>query len=154
MKRRLMWFALATALVAGTVPTRASSLPAIQGQASGIELCQQSVCGSAIFVALFSGQVGTNDHAFGSVAVAVTHDPLPDPEQTAAITGGVWQLQLLSGRAFRGIVTAGTLFNNGDNTYHVVADMLLTSGGVGTMTFAGTLNHNTFPPTISGQISQ
>jgi len=154
MTRRLSWLVLVLVVIAGVAPMRASSLPVIQGQVSGIELCQQSVCGSAIFVAVFSGQAGASAHALGTVAVAVTHDPLPDPEETAAITGGVWQLQLLSGRRFAGIVTAGTLFNNGDNTYHVVADMLLTSGGIGTMTFEGTLNHNTFPPTIVGQISQ
>ena len=67
--------------------------------ASGIELCEQAVCGSAIFVALFSGQVGVNPHAFGKIAVAVTHAPLPDPEDPpAALTGGVWQLQAFFAR--------------------------------------------------------
>jgi len=32
--------------------------------------------------------------------------------------------------------------------------MLLTSGGTGTLSFEGTLSHNSFPPTISGTISQ
>ncbi len=42
-----------------------------------MELCEQAVCGSAIFVAIFSGQVGFNPHALGTIAVSVTHNPLP-----------------------------------------------------------------------------
>ena len=80
------------------VPLRASSIPVVQGAANGIELCEQAVCGSAIFVALFSGQVGVNPHAFGTIAVSVTHAPLPDPEDPpATLTGGVWQLQAFFG---------------------------------------------------------
>ena len=62
--------------------------------------CASKRCAeSAIFVALFSGQVGVNPHAFGTIAVAVTHAPLPDPEDPpAALTGGVWQLQALFAR--------------------------------------------------------
>jgi hypothetical protein len=153
MARRHSWLLIALILIAGAAPLRASSIPAIQGTASGIELCEQAVCGSAIFVALFSGQVGVNPHAFGTIAVAVMHAPLPDPDDPpAALTGGVWQLQPLFGRKVAGIVTGGTLDNNGDNTFHVVAHMLITSGGAGTMTFDGTLSHNAFPPTIQGTI--
>ena len=155
IRRRLSWLAIAAVLVAGAVPLRASSLPFINGNASGIELCEQAVCGSAIFVAIYNGQVGGNAHALGTVAVAVTHDPLPESNEFAALTGGVWQLQPFLGRKISGVVTGGSLFNNNDDgTFHVIAHMLITSGGTGTLTFEGTLSHNTFPPTIDGHIGQ
>jgi hypothetical protein len=153
MIRRFSWIALVVVLVVGAVPLRASSLPSIQGGVAGIELCEQAVCGAAIFTGLFNGQVAGR-RVLGSISVAVKHDPLPLPGDTAAITGGIWGLQVFLGRAFSGILTGGTLHNNGDGTFQVITGMLLTSGGVGTMTFQGTLSHNTFPPTISGQISQ
>ena len=153
IKQRLSWLAVAVVLVAGAVPLRASSLPVINGNANGIELCDQAMCGAAIFVAIYNGQIG-NAHALGTVSVAVTHDPLPDPGKFAALTGGVWQLQPLLGRKISGLVTGGSLFNNDDGTFHVIAHMLITSGGTGTLTFDGTLSHNTFPPTIDGHIGQ
>lgn len=145
----------AFAIVLGlTVPMRASA-PPIQGSASGIELCEQAVCGSAIFVAIFSGQIGSTPHTLGTIAVSVTHEPLPGPNETAAIDGGVWALQPLFGRKITGLVTGGSLFNNdGDGTFHVIARMLVTSGPAGSMTFEGTLSHNAFPPTLVGQIGQ
>jgi hypothetical protein len=154
MARRFSWFALVVVLVAGAAPLRASSIPWVQGQVAGIELCEQAVCGAAYFVGFFAGQVGFNPWAIGTIAVAVTHEtPLPDPNDFADVTGGRWQLQLLSGKTLAGAVTGGSLFNNnGDGTYHVIANMLVTRGGVGTLTFEGTLSHNTFPPTIGGQI--
>lgn len=154
MKQRLSWLAIAVVVILGTMPVQASSIPRIRGAVAGIELCPQSICGAAVFVGLFRGQVGVNPLALGTMAVAVNHDPLPDVEDAAAITGGFWQLHLLNGRRFVGAVTGGTLFNNGDNTYHVSVEMLLTSGGTGTLSFEGTLSHNSFPPTISGTISQ
>jgi len=153
MKRQLSWLVVAAVLIAGVAPLRASSMPPIAGNASGIELCEQAVCGSAIFVAIYTGQIGQNLHAFGTMAVSVTHDPLPGVDDPPAnLTGGFWQLQPLPGRTITGIVTGGTLDNNGDNTYHVIANLLITAGGIGTLTFDGTLSHNAFPPTIKGHI--
>lgn len=154
MKRRLSWIVIVLVLLAGALPVRASSIPVIAGNVAGFELCPQSVCGAAIFAAIFSGQVGNNPYAFGTVAVAITHAPLPDPGDTAAILGGTWSIRLLSGRTFTGVATGGSLFNNGDNTYHVMVNMLLTGGGAGALTFEGTLSHRVFPPTIVGRISQ
>lgn len=154
MRRRLSWIVIVLVLVAGALPVRASSTPVIAGNVAGVELCPQSVCGAAIFAAVFSGQVGANPFAFGTVAVAINHAPLPDPGNTAAILGGQWTIRLFSGRTFTGLVTGGSLFNNDDNTFHVIANMLLTGGGAGTLTFEGTLSHRVFPPTIVGRISQ
>ena len=66
---------------------------------------------------------------------------LPDPFETAAIIGGFFELRAL-------------WFNNGNNTFPVDAVLLLTSGGSGTVTYHGLLDHNTFPPTIAGTLSR
>jgi hypothetical protein len=155
MKRLISGLVLSAVLLAGVVPLRASSFPVVQGNASGIELCEQAVCGAAIFVAIYSGQIGNNLHSLGTMAVAVTHTtPLPEVGEPGFLTGGYWQLQPLFRPAIKGWVTGGTLSNNGDNTYHVVANLHIVSGGIGELTFDGTLSHNAFPPTIIGTISQ
>ena len=155
MAHRRSWLFIVLILIAGAAPLRASSIPTIQGSANGIELCEQAVCGYAVFTAIFTGQVGGNAHAFGTISVAVKHDPLPGPDDPPAnLTGGFWQLQPFLRLPIAGIVTGGTLESNGDNTFHVIAHMLIRSGGLGTLTFDGTLNHNAFPPTIDGHISQ
>ncbi len=155
MKKRLLSLSvLAMLVLAGTIPVQASSVPVIRGEVSGLELCPQSICGAAIFTGLFGGQVGANPFAFGIVSVAATHEPLPDPDETADITGGVWSLRLLNGRRFTGVVTGGTLLNNGDDTFAVRVQMLLVTGGSGQLHFQGTLSHQVFPPTLIGGISQ
>jgi hypothetical protein len=150
--KRTLWLAvvvLACAVSSGRV--QAASTPYIAGAVSGVELCPQSICGSAIFVGVFVGRVGPFPFTVGTVAVAVTHDPLPEPGGWARITGGQWELSDI--KTFRG-TTGGWLYNNGDNTYTVIVDMELTSGGVGSLCFRGTLDHNVFPPTIKGLITQ
>jgi hypothetical protein len=154
IKRRLSVLMLAVVLMVGAVSVRADSIPVIAGGVSGLELCPQSVCGAAIFVGIYRGQVGANTRAFGSMAVAVTHEDLPESGETAAITGGVWVLQLLSGRQISGAIAGGTLLNNGNDTFGLDVSMLILSGGVGDISFGGTLSHITFPPTIVGVISQ
>lgn len=151
MARRFSWLAIAVVLLVGAAPLRASSLSPVAGVANGIELCEQAVCGSAIFVAIFSGQAGVNPHALGTIVVSVTHDPLPgDDDPPVNLTGGVWQLQVFFGGRATGLITGGTLANNGDNTFHVVAHMW--SAATGALTFDGTLSHNAFPPTLMGGI--
>ena len=154
MRRGFSWFALVIILAAAAVPMRASSLTSIQGAVAGLELCEQATCGAAVFAGLFKGVVDGRQ-AFGTIAFAVTHQiPLPGPDETKFLTGGLWKIQLLSGKTFSGIVTGGTLHNNsGDGTFSVLANMQIVSGGIGGLTFTGTLSHNTFPPTIFGFIT-
>ena len=154
MRRGFSWFALVMILTAAVVPLRASSVPAIQGAVAGVEFCEQATCGAAVFAGLFRGVVDGR-LALGTIAFAVTHQiPLPGPDETKLVTGGVWKIHLLSGRTFSGIVTGGTLHNNsGDGTFSVQTGMLIVNGGTGGLTFTGTLSHNTFPPTISGFIT-
>ena len=153
MVRRYSWLALVVVLVVGAAPLRASSLAPLQGQFVGVELCEQAVCGAAYFAGIFSGRVGLNPYAIGTIVVAVTHNPLPPPNTSTDVTGGQWQLRLLSGKTLTGTIatTGGTLYNNNDGTFHVNVQMLINGGG--TATFDGTLSHNTFPPTIWGSIT-
>ncbi len=152
MTRARWMLGVAVVLVVGLSPVRADSLPRIAGNVYGIELCPQSICQSAIFVGVFQGRVGLNPNAIGTFATAVTHEDLPPPYTTSAITGGLWALSTLLWHFEGG--TTGTLYNNGDNSYTVTVNMRLTGGGLGRVTFVGRLDHNVFPPTIIGQISQ
>ena len=153
MSRAFAASVLAAALLAGAVPVRADSVPVIAGAVAGVELCPQSLCGVAAFVGIFQGQVGFRQNAVGLVVVAVQHDPLPEVAgDCAAITEGVWELRV-GLRRFVG-AAAGQLCYNGDNTYAVSVTMQFLSGGSGQAFFAGTLDHNVFPPTITGVIEQ
>lgn len=153
MKRALAVLSLCAVLFVGAVPVRADSTPVIQGVVSGLELCPQSLCGAAVFVGVFQGQVGFRSNALGLIAVAVQHDPLPEVAgDCAAITSGFWDMRV-GLRRFIG-TTAGELCYNGDNTYSVGVTMSLLGGGGGEVFFSGTLDHNVFPPTIKGVITQ
>jgi len=153
MRRTLAALVLGGVLVAGTVSVRADSLPVIQGSVSGVELCPQSLCGSAVFVGIFQGRVGFRPNALGLISVAVHHDPLPElPGDCADITDGLWDLRVGLRRFVGG--TTGELCYNGDNTYDVFVRMQLLAGGIGDMYFTGVLDHNVFPPTIAGVITQ
>ena len=152
MKTALRCFVIA-AIVMTSVTVRASSVPFVQGQVSGIELCPQSICGVALFAGGFKGRIGFNPFALGTVAVAVHHGELPRIKDACTpIDSGTWVLWY----GFRKIegVTSGQLCYNGDNTFEINVGMLMTSGGTGTLAFHGTLDHNVFPPTIKGGISQ
>ena len=153
MISRRLHILLAAILVIGAATVRADSIPVVRGAVSGVELCAQSMCGSAIFITLFNGQVGGNPNALGVVTVAITHEDLPPPDHQALIKDGLWRIQLL-GRTIAGIATGGTLFNNSDGTFAVHLDMRILSGGIGTLEFDGELSHNAFPPTIRGRITQ
>lgn len=152
MKRATWLMAVVVMLAAATSPILGDSTPKIQGGVQAWELCPESVCGVALFAGLFRGQVGVNRNALGTVAVAVKHDPLPGPDQCADITSGRWSLWV-GLRQFGG-GTTGLLCNNDDNTFTLLIDMTLDQGGVGTLSFTGLLNHNTFPPTVTGAITQ
>ena len=69
---------LAFSLVFMLSPTNAqASSPTIAGQVSGLELCPQFICGAAIFIGGFQGQIGLNPNASGVVATAIKHGDLP-----------------------------------------------------------------------------
>jgi hypothetical protein len=150
MRRTLWLLTLAGCFLVAPRTAEAASTPNIEGDILGIELAPQSIAGAAIFTGIFDGTVGKNTHTFGYFVIAVKHDPLPDAGEFANLKGGVWELGA-SRKRFRGIVTQGTLYNNGDNTFLVAAT--LEFGGMGTLTFVGVLNHKTLIPTITGSLS-
>ena len=148
MKRFLTPLAL-VCLLSVAAPARAAT-NSTDAIARGIELCPQSLCGSAIFTGILSGTVAGVHTSLGTFTVAVQHEDL----QTGAgamtlVTGGVFQLRA-GLRTVRGVITGGYLISNGDNTFLVSMDLLSTSGQV--LHFEGVLSHNTFPPIIVGHI--
>ena len=151
--RRSVAILAACGILLSAVPARAASTPVINVATYGIELCPQSICGAAIFTGFLVGQVGSRTNAAGTFVVAVTHQDLPAPFETSAITGGSFQLQI-GFRTISGVVSGGTLFNNGDNTFTVDATLTILSGGSGTLHYRGLLNHNVFPPTVIGPLTQ
>ena len=153
MKHTLRLGILLTLLMAATIPVRTDSTPAVNGFVSGIELCEQAVCGSAIFVGFYQGQFGVRPNALGTIAVAVNHDtPLPTAPNCVFITGGHWAMQV----GFRQIggETHGQLCANllPANTFTVLVNLSV-AGGSTPLHFVGTLNHNVFPPTIQGLLT-
>jgi hypothetical protein len=128
-----------------------AAAPKTDATAFGIELCAQSMCGSAIFAGILSGEVAGVETSLGTWAVSVTHDDLPTlPGQQSAITGGTFELRAGT-RKVRGIVLGGTLTYLGNNEFLV--QMVLFAHTAGTIAFQGVLSHNTFPPTIGGRIA-
>jgi hypothetical protein len=153
MLRRLYPAILVATLLLATLPVAADSVPVIEGSIAGVEFCPQSICGSAIFAGQFTGLVNGRSER-GVFLGAITHDPLPEAGDSAFITGGLWLIRTPR-RALSGyVLPVGTLTNNGNNTFTVEMTMVLLRGGVGTLQFTGLLNHNVFPPTIIGTVSQ
>ena len=152
MRRRALAISLVAILVLATIPITADST-SIAGNIDGLELCPQSICGAAVFVGDFVGQINGRPK-LGAFVGAITYQALPDPGETSYITGGTWLIWTPL-RTFSGVVLpGGTLTNNGDNTFAVELLMVITKGGSGLVTFNGTLDHNPLlnrrPPTIRG----
>lgn len=149
MRRRLVSLTAVLLVAGGIRSVQADSTPSMNVAAYGVELCSQDMCGAATFAGFLFGQVGSNPNAVGTFLVAVNHAPLPDPDHEASLTGGSFEFRI-GRRRISGGVTGGTLFNNGDNTFTVQADLEFKGGGNGT--FFGLLDHNVFPPTIVGTV--
>ena len=154
MKRAIV--SVATLLVltcdAGTAQ---ASIPLINLEALGIELCPQSFCGAAIFVGLLHGQVD-NRSALGTFALAVNHDELPtEPLDSANLhPGGAFEFRF-GLRRIRGEIVEGLIVRNDiddPNTFSVGALLNITSGGSGTLLALIRLDHNVFPPRVSGEV--
>ena len=151
MRRHFRPVLLLTLLLVATIPVAADSI--LQGDIEGLELCPQYICGVAIFVGEFEGEVnGLPRH--GVFVSGINHEPeLPDQDgEEVDITGGSWIIRLPF-RTIRGSVVTGVLRSHGDDTFDVDMDLLIATpgGGVGA-TFEGTLRHDVFPPTIEGTI--
>lgn len=154
--KRVLAFAALTMLLLVASQAMAASVPKLTGSVSGTELCPQFICGSAIFAGSFKGKVN-GKATIGSFWTGVNYqEPLPSgtSHDSTPITGGTWLIWTTRGTFSGNIEYGGTITANGDNTFDVSAVLDLTGGGTGSVNFDGTLNHNVFPPTIVGTISQ
>jgi len=133
-------------------PLGAISQPSFAGKIAGLELCEQDVCGAAVFTGLFDGQIDFRRER-GLFLGAVTHDPLPTIRgESRDVTGGFWKIRTLR-QAIAGSIVDGTITYNGNDTFTVVMTMVPAFGN-GSATFIGTLDHRVFPPGVGGLILQ
>jgi len=159
MKKHRIVFRLVLVLLAFGIPSAfAASTPAITGQVTGTEWCFQFLCDFAAFSGTFKGTVD-GKATKGSFTVTVQYDePLPNNSgESTAITNGSWSIVTKKDVFFGGLT--GTITNNDSNrpdTFVVTATLQLdaNSSGSGTFYFSGVLDHNDFPPTIAGFVSQ
>jgi hypothetical protein len=151
MKQWLCQLGVVALFLIAVQPVRASN-PTIAGEISGIELCPEIACGAAIFNGTFQGTVG-NKPTPGFFWVAAQHEALPAAGNSSPIFGGKWSLSTFWGK-FGGTVLGGSIFNNGNNTFNVSVTLELKSGGNGQLLGAVVLDHNDFPPTVEGKLSQ
>jgi len=151
MKRAIISAAILLVLTCGARPAQAASIPFIDVAAFGIELCPQSLCGSAIFAGLLFGQVEPNPNAVGASVAAINHQtPLPvNVDDAVAITGGAFEFRF-GLRRIRGAVPFGVLVSNGDNTFTIVATLETTEGDL--LDAVVFLDHNVFPPRVVGRV--
>lgn len=140
--------------LSSAAPLFAQSETSLSGAISGRELCEQAVCGSAIFAAAFVGQI--NDRPTVGLAIgAIRHTtPLPTSsnEPCAIILGGSWSISTLRGTLAGSIESGGTVCSIDNNRFQVTLTMDIAQGGQAQL--VAILDHNPFPPTIKGFIGQ
>ena len=143
---------LGLALLASASVSADSPL-SLGGLVSGIELCEQDVCGSAIFVAGFAGQIADRP-AIGLAVGGIIHEELPVAPGCVDLLGGSWSIRTLRRTVAGTVIPGGDLcYVDGTSTF-VRMLMNITEGGTGTATFRAFLDHGPFPPTIQGAITQ
>ena len=134
------------------VTVSADSNPELTGGIAGIELCPQSICGAAIFVGGFEGELNSKP-ASGAFVGAINHAPLPGILQQAPITGGSWTITA-GKKTLTGDVVGGAIINLNGVQFCVATRLVISQGGHGLVYFTGLLDHGPFPPTITGIVSQ
>lgn len=142
--------------LSSAAPLFAQSDTSLSGAVSGRELCEQAVCGSAIFAAVFAGQIDSRP-AVGLAVGSILHEsPLPQPgEQCAAILGGSWSIGTFRRTLAGDIGTeGGTICPIDGLRFRVDLTMNITHGGSGKAHLTVFLDHGQFPPTVKGMISQ
>lgn len=147
--------------------TLASAAPvfaqtSLSGVVSGRELCEQAVCGSAIFAAAFAGQINGRP-AVGLALGGIVHEsPLPQIEgDCVAVLGGRWSISTLRGTLAGNVVDEdgpgegdGTICYTGNLQFVVNLTLNIEQGGSGKAHLTVTLDHGPFPPTVKGVILQ
>jgi hypothetical protein len=144
---------VAIVLALGGITLSANSSPSLSGGAAGIELCPEFICGFALFVGQFQGEVNSKPASGGFVATVV-HDDLPAvPGVPADITGGQWTITA-GKKTFSGDVADGNIVRLNDTQFCITMTLEVTSGGHGELYFTGLLDHGPFPPTIAGFVTE
>jgi hypothetical protein len=131
-----------------TLPLAAATT--VVGHVAGRELCPQSICGAAVFVGDFVGEINSR-RARGTFGAGINYtDPLPTVEHdTTPITGGTFVIYTRRATV-SGAVTSGEIEALAGNIFQISLTMAIDGGG--TQAFVGILDHNVFPPTIVGEI--
>ena len=127
----------------------------VEGTIAGVEVCPQEWCtNGALFSGVYTGKV-YGRHTSGVVLVQVSHEPLG--AQTF-VKGGSWIIRTKRGEFQGTIDSGGTITANSSpaNTFTVALTLKitegLTEGGSDKAAFSGFLDHNEFPPTITGDL--
>ena len=141
---------LALALLASASVSADSPL-SLSGVVSGVELCEQDVCGSAIFVAAFAGEIGERP-AVGLAIGGIVHEDLPVAPGCVDLLGGSWSIRTLRRTVGGSVIPGGDLCYVDGTKYFVRMGMNITEGGTGMATFTAVLDHGPLPPTIKGVI--
>ena len=154
--RRVLLAGLPAILAAGLlVPSslHAAATTNLTGDVSGVELCPQVICGAALFIGRFDGALdGTAGD--GRWWVLVNHEALPTATgASTAITGGRWGM-MVGDQPLRGLVSSGSITNNGDGTFTVTPYLDVVGGNEGTLSLSILLDHaNGWPPTVLGKVA-
>jgi hypothetical protein len=152
MKKGIRVFVFGLAFVLCASVAQAASVPSIDGQVAGLELCPQFICGAAIFAGEFQGKIGANLDASAGMIAALTHGDLPtEIGDSTPIYKGVWELKTPF-RRISGAVLGGRIVYIGENRFHVTATFVLINGGSGILTLDGILDHNPLIPTFGGSL--
>jgi hypothetical protein len=146
--------------LASVAPLFAQNQPdtSLIGAINGRELCEQRICGSAIFAAVFAGQIDGRP-AVGLALGAIQHQlPLPQPgELCVPIFRGSWSISTLR-RTLAGDVDdqGGTICPLDGTHFQVDLTMNITQGGKGSAHLTVFLDHSPLPlpPIITGFITQ
>jgi hypothetical protein len=162
MNRLVRLFLLGLLCSVASATAVAASQPAITGTIHGHEVCPQAISfcgGKAWFAGKFVGHLANNVPVTGSFLVGVSHESLNQTDGgTTQATGGEWVIvikqvpQELSGT----IQPGGTLtYHAASNAFFVALTLVISpNDGSGTFNFQGVLDHNPFPPEITGMLLQ
>jgi hypothetical protein len=140
--------------LASTAPLFAQDT-SLSGAVSGRELCEQAVCGSAIFAAAFAGQID-NRPAVGLALGSIQHF-LPLPQSTnecVPVFGGSWSINTFRRTLAGDVGEGGTICNINGVQFKVDITLNIKQGGSGQAHLTVTLDHGPFPPTVKGFITQ
>jgi hypothetical protein len=147
-----------TLTLASAAPLVAQPETSLSGGINGRELCEQADCGSAIFAAVFAGQIDGRP-AVGLALGGIRHEsPLPTPEHPCVqILGGSWSISTFR-RTLAGTVGEqdGTICYIDGVKFLVNLTMNITQGGTGDAHLTVILDHGPLPlpPIVQGVITQ